>query len=355
MAKKPGSRRQTASRLTSSKKTPPLPFYPIRCKEIFERKLWGGNAIRDFLGKKCPARTGESWEIADVGAISSRIINGPYRGKTLKDVITLFPKEVLGDDVYIRHKRLPLIVKFLHAEDRLSLQVHPTDEFVRAYEGDGAGKMEAWYVVSTTPEARIIRGVLPGTTEAEFRESLANGRIDDCINKLRVKEGEVVFIPPGTVHSAYGGLLLVEVQQASTWTYRFTDWNRKDLNGKPRELSVEKAMRAMDLQSIGVSKLKPTRLSGFPYNRQLLLKCAKFTMEKISLAGGKKVKEPMDPTRFKVFTVLSGSGDFLYGDDPKRPLKESFSRGQTFLFPAMMGGFQIRTAGSTEIIVSYPS
>lgn len=337
------------------KKLPPAPLYPLHFQEIFRDKVWGGDGLKNALGKKCGARTGESWEIADVGKESSVVANGPLKGKKLSELLKTQAREIMGDDVYIRHKRFPLVIKFLFAKDRLSLQVHPTDDFARAYEAEGTGKMEAWYVIGATPESRIIRGVLPGTSEAEFRESLTNGKIEDCINKLRVKEGEVIFIPPGTVHSAYGDLLLLEVQQASDFTYRFTDWGRTEPNGRPRELQVERAIKAMDLQSIGVSKLKPTRLVGFAYNRDLLIKCEKFTMEKIDLPSGKRGKEPADLTRCKAFTVLAGRGRFLYGAVGKgRPKAEPFAKGQTFLLPAALGEYSIHADSNCEIIVTYP-
>lgn len=345
------------SKSSSKLKPPPSPLYPLRFQEIIKDKVWGGDGFNRLLGKKAGPRAGESWEIADIGNDSSVVANGPLKGRKLSDLLKTDARLILGEDVYIRHQRFPLILKFLYAKDRLSLQVHPTDEFARAFESEGTGKMEAWYVVSATPESRIIRGVLPGTSEAEFRESLSNGKIDDCINKLRVKDGEVIFIPPGTVHSAYGDLLLFEVQQASDYTYRFTDWGRTDLNGKPRDLHVERAIKAMDLQSIGVSKLKPTRLPGFPYKRQLLLKCEKFTIEKLDLPAGKKGKEPADPTRFKTFTVLAGKGKFLYygaSDKNHPPKTEPFAKGQTFLLPAHLGEYTVQADSTTEIIVCYP-
>lgn len=325
-------------------------LYPLRFKELFKEKPWGGEGLKKHLLKSCGPSTGESWEIADVGKESSVVANGPHEGKTLSWLLKEAAREVLGEDVYIRHQRFPLMVKFLWAEDRLSLQVHPTDEFARNYEADGhTGKMEAWYVVSATPDARVIRGVLPGTTESEFREFLSTGKIEECVNKLRVKEGDVIFIPPGTVHSAYGGVLLYELQQSSDLTYRFTDWGRA-ADPTRRKVDVERAIKAMDLQSIGVSKLKPTRLAGFAYRRKLLIKCEKFTMEMIELQGARRVKEKSDPQRFRTFTVLQGAGKFLYGASRKSSM--AFEKGQTFLFPAFLGEFDIQAAKACQIIVA---
>jgi mannose-6-phosphate isomerase len=242
------------------------------------------------------------------------------------------------------------LVKFLWVEDRLSLQVHPSDEFARAFEPEGSGKMEAWYVVHAETDARVMRGVLPGTTEAEFREFLSGDKIEECVNKLRVQSGDVIFIPPGTIHSAYGGILLFELQQASDITYRLSDWGRTDASGRTRKTEPERAMQAMDMQSIGVSKLKPTRLPGFPYRRSLLIRCEKFTMELLDLPAGKRAREKGDPQRFRALTVLQGGGAIHYGAELKK--SEPFRTGQTFLIPAFMGDYELRASRQTSVISS---
>ncbi len=247
------------------------PLYPIRFKEIYKSKIWGGGGLKKTMGKAgAPSDCGESWELSHRGKETSVIAAGPHKGLTLGDLIVRWPKQVLGDEHSMRFStRFPMLVKFLCAEDRLSLQVHPTDDFAQRYEIEPIGKMEAWYIVHAPKTARVIRGVLPGTTVAEFRQHLASGTVDQCLNIMEVKEGDVIFIPPGTIHSAFGGVVALEVQQNSDITYRLTDWGRK-VNGKPRLLDVDKAMGISDFYSMGVSKYKPARIPGFPYKRMLL-------------------------------------------------------------------------------------
>lgn len=326
------------------------PWYPLRCAEIIVDKPWGGDGLRKLLGKSVGDRAGECWEIVDLPGLTSKVANGPWSGQDLREVIRRHPREILGEDVWIRHTFLPLVIKFLWCEDRLSLQVHPGDEFARSIDAQKQGKMEAWYVVHATPDARIIRGVLPGTTPSEFRDLLQSGRVEDCLNRLRVKQSDVIFIPPGTIHCAYGGVLLYEVQQASDLTLRFTDWGRIDGAGPPRPIEWEKALRAMDIQSVGVSKLKPIPLAGFGYHRKLLIRCEKFSLDSIHLAAGTKAKVAADPNRFQLMTVLEGKGKFLTG--PKKERSEPFQRVQTFLMPAFLGEFEIRAERETEILVA---
>ncbi|MBI2898815.1 MAG: class I mannose-6-phosphate isomerase [Planctomycetes bacterium] len=325
------------------------PLYPLRMKEVFQKRPWGGDGLKKALGKKCPAKTGESWELSVRPGAESVVANGPLKGKKLGDLLKKWPRPLLGDEHHMRFsERFPLLVKFLTVHDRMSLQVHPSDEFAQRYEIEGVGKMEAWYVLSAPKGCRVIRGVLPGTTVAEFRAQLDKGSVEQCLNVMDVHPSDVIFIPPGTIHSAYGGVVVLEVQQNSDLTYRLTDWGRK-VNGKARELHVEKALNVTDFYSMGVSKYKPSRILGFSYKRQLLIKCEKFTMEAIQATRG-RIKEHSNPIRFSVYTVVSGKGRFVHSGGEK---SESFRRGETYFMPAHLGAFEIVTPGAAEIVVSY--
>ena len=329
----------------------PPPVYPLRFKEIYKDKIWGGPELGRVLGKKgAGRRTGESWEISHREQAVSMAVNGPYKGWTLDRLLENYRKEILGDEHAMRFTRYPLLVKFLACHERLSLQVHPTDEFAQRYETDGTGKTEAWYILSAPKESRVIRGVLPGTTIAEFKQHLQAGTIEQCLNVMDVKPGDIIFIPPGTIHSAYGGVVLLEVQQNSDTTYRLTDWGRMDFNKKPRRLDLERAMNITDFTSMGVSKYKASRIPGFPYRRKLLIKCEKFTMDSIEL-GRQRITEKGAAARSVVHTVISGRGKYLFGE--KKKSSQPFKKGETYLIPAKIGEYDIVSLGATEIVVSY--
>ncbi len=330
----------------------PFTVYPLRFKEIYKDKIWGGPELAKVIGKKgASRRCGESWEISQRDDKNTSVVaNGSLKGWPLDKVLEHHRKAVLGDEQSMRFRRFPLLVKFLAAHDRLSLQVHPTDDYAQRYEAEGVGKMEAWYVLHAPKEARIIRGVLPGTTVAEFKDHLKKGSVETCLNVMDVKPQDVVFIPPGTIHSAYGGVVLLEVQQNSDCTYRLTDWGRSDFNRKPRRLDVEKAMNVTDFYSMGVSKYKPARILGFPYRRKLLIKCEKFTMETIEL-GRQRVTEKPHPQRFVVHTVVAGKGKYLFGDRKRE--SQPWKKGESYLIPAKLGEYDIQSAAASEIVVSY--
>jgi mannose-6-phosphate isomerase len=326
------------------------PLYPLRFREIYKEKIWGGPELGKVMGKKgAGRRTGESWEIAHRDKAVSVVANGPFRGWGLDRLLESYRREVLGDEASMRFKRYPLLVKFMVAHERLSLQVHPSDDYAQRYEAEGVGKMEAWYVLSAPKTSRVIRGVLPGTTIAEFKQHLQTGTIEQCLNVMDIKEKDVIFIPPGTIHSAYGGAVFLEVQQNSDTTYRLTDWGRLDFNKKPRPLDVEKAMNVTDFYSMGVSKYKAARITGYPYRRKLLIKCEKFTMETIEL-GRQRISERPVP-RSVIHTVTSGKGKYCFGE--KKRESQPFKKGESYLIPAKIGEYDIASLGSTEIVVSY--
>jgi mannose-6-phosphate isomerase len=327
------------------------PLYPLRFKEIYKDKIWGGPELAKIMGKKgASKKTGESWEIAQREKSVSTVVNGPYKGWGLDQLLETYRKEILGDEHSMRFKRYPLLVKFLCCHDKLSLQVHPTDDYAQRYEAEGVGKMEAWYILHAPKDSRVIRGVLPGTTVAEFKQHLAAGTIEQCLNVMDVKEQDVIFIPPGTIHSAYGGVVFLEVQQNSDTTYRLSDWGRVGPDKKPRTLHIEKAMNVTDFYSMGVSKYKPARIPGYPYRRKLLIKCEKFTMETIEM-NRQSVNEKPHPQRFVVHTAVAGSGKYFFGEKKKESV--SWKKGDTHLIPAKLGEYEIQSNGASEIVVSY--
>lgn len=326
------------------------PLYPLRFKAIYKDKIWGGPELAKVGKKGTGRKCGESWEIAHRDKDTSVVANGPYKGWSLDKLLETYRKQILGDEHAMRFRRYPLLIKYMACHDRLSLQVHPTDDYAQRYEAEGVGKMEAWYVLHAPKEARVIRGVLPGTTIAEFKQHLQAGTVEQCLNVMDVKPQDVIFIPPGTLHSAYGGVVFLEVQQNSDTTYRLTDWGRVGADKKPRQLQVERAMNITDFYSMGVSKYKPARILGFPYKRKLLIKCEKFVLETIEL-GRQRITENSLGARSVVHTIITGKGKYAFGE--KKKSSQPFKKGETYLLPAKIGEYDVVSQGATEIAVSY--
>ncbi len=189
---------------------------------------------------------GESWEVSAVPSSPSIISNGEHAGKDLISVIDNNPIEILGKAVAEQYNgKLPLLAKFIDAQKDLSIQVHPNDEMAQREHGK-MGKSEMWYIIAAKPGSYLYAGFNKEITSDEYKQRIANNTITDVLAKHEVHTGDIFYLPAGRVHAIGAGILLAEVQQSSDVTYRIYDYNRKGLDGKPRELHTELAAQAID-------------------------------------------------------------------------------------------------------------
>ena len=222
---------------------------PLKMQPMFKERVWGGRRLADLLGKALPPdlRIGESWELADHPHGRSLVAEGPMAGKTLRWVLEQHGAAVLGRDEFQRGgaARFGILVKFIDASDRLSVQVHPDDAYAGAHHAGESGKTECWTVMHADPGAWLIYGLKPGVTRAGFASALKNGKVEELLAVRPVNAGDFIWVPAGTVHALGPGVVMAEVQQNSDVTYRVYDWNRKGLDGKPRELQVREALETI--------------------------------------------------------------------------------------------------------------
>lgn len=234
-------------------------LYPIRFRPVLKETLWGGTALRERFGRKAnpEARIGESWEICGMPGASSVVANGFLKGNTLEEISEIYMDELLGEYVYGKYgTEFPLLVKFIDASDRLSIQVHPDDRL--ASERHHAwGKTEMWYVIDAEPGAVIYTGFRKKTTREEYLEYLSAKKVAELVNATPVKPGDVFFIPAGMVHAIGAGVMLAEIQQTSDVTYRIYDWDRVDASGRPREMHTSLALDAINFSLDNNNLIKP--------------------------------------------------------------------------------------------------
>lgn len=237
--------------------TGPLLFNPV-----LKRIRWGGRRLGTLLGKPLGPHDdyAESWEIADMGPVQSTVATGPLRGTTLADLIAQQAPALLGvpaADSAAVAAQFPLLVKFLDASDRLSLQVHPDDAQAQRAGVGPRGKTEAWIVLDALPNATLFAGLQPGVTRQQLAAAVLSGQVEPLLHRVAVQPGDCLFIPAGTVHALGEGVLLAEVQQSSDTTYRLYDWNRVDATGQPRELHVEAGLACVDFERGPVTPVTP--------------------------------------------------------------------------------------------------
>ncbi|MCY4070422.1 MAG: class I mannose-6-phosphate isomerase [Chloroflexi bacterium] len=219
-------------------------LYPLKLEPRYHVKVWGGSRLKTHLNKPLPSNEpyGESWELHD----TSTVANGPLSGKTLRELTTAYGAALIGagND---RQDGFPLLAKFIDADQWLSIQVHPNDEQALELEGEPRGKTEAWIVVHAEEGARLVIGAQPGVSRQDMAGAIRENRLENYMRYAGVREGDVLFIPANTVHALGPGLLIYEIQQSSDTTYRLYDWGRAGLDGKPRQLHIDKGLRVANL------------------------------------------------------------------------------------------------------------
>lgn len=219
--------------------------YPIKFEPILKEKIWGGTRLKELLNKKTTnEKIGESWEISGVKGSLSKVKNGEYVGFSIVDLLKLYKESFVGKDIYEKFgNEFPLLIKFLDANSNLSVQVHPDDKMAQL-EHNSYGKTEMWYILDHDKDAEIIVGLKDQVKRENVLSSISKSNVYDIFNTQKVSKGEAYFIPAGQVHAIGAGVLAAEIQQTSDITYRVYDWDRKDARGIPRELHINKAIKA---------------------------------------------------------------------------------------------------------------
>jgi mannose-6-phosphate isomerase len=306
--------------------------------------VWGGRRLGEALAKPLPTAEpyGESWEISDHSSHRSMAVEGPPAGRTLRDLMERDAAALLGEkgDAAV----FPWLVKFLDAQDWLSVQVHPDDDSVRTlWPGEG-GKTEAWFVLDAAPTARVFAGLLPGVDESRLRYALRDGAAADCLHSFRPRPGDCLFLPAGTVHAVGGGVLMAEVQQTSDATFRLFDWNRRDAQGRSRTLHIEEALASIDWNA---GPVRPVHAEGYPHGpgavRQRLVSCRYFTLDYVRdtrpfALGGDSMQ---------VLIVAHGRGA-LHGSSGRCDLKT----GDSLLVPADAGPLECHPDEALGLLIA---
>jgi mannose-6-phosphate isomerase len=223
-------------------------LYPLKFKPIFHKKIWGGNRLKSLLNKDFGdlPNCGESWELSSVEGKISEVSNGFLAENNLQELIEIYMGELVGDKVYKKFGiEFPLLIKFIDANDDLSIQVHPDDELSKKRH-NAYGKTEMWYVVNAEDGALINSGFNQPVTREKYLEYLENGKLTELLCYEKTESGDVFFIPAGRVHAIGKGALVAEIQQTSDVTYRIYDYDRTDIEGKKRELHTDLALDAID-------------------------------------------------------------------------------------------------------------
>lgn len=321
-------------------------MYPLKFKKTLVKKVWGGRKFNTILNMELPdeALYGESWEVSSHKGGLSYIENGKYAGKALIDIVEENKEEILGKEIVERFKgAFPLLIKYLDINDRLSVQVHPSDEYALRVEGE-FGKSECWYVMEASEDATLILGVKEEVTKEIFKEKVEKKDFTDLFNTVKVKKGDFINLLPGVVHATLeGSILICEVQQNSDTTYRIYDFDRL-VDGKLRDLHIDKALDVIDFEGdiqITTSESRQ-KISLVGAVKEELVRGNYFNVDKYLIEG-----EFEDETNknFKILSILDGEGEIICNNNTY-PIK----KGDTYFIPA---GLKTILKGKVEILKSY--
>jgi Phosphomannose isomerase len=252
-------------------------------------------------------------------------------------------KDIWGSNAQ-HFESFPILIKFIDAKQALSIQVHPDDAYALRVEHE-YGKNEMWYIVDCEPGSFLYYGVNQNLTKEEFREHIENNTILDVLQKVEVKKGDCFFIKAGTIHAIGAGCLICEIQQNSNSTYRVYDFGRVGVDGKPRELHIDKA--------VDVSMLTPSNKNGEAegkeeihehYTSTLLAKSEYFTT--VAYIVNKELSIFVDDTSFHAYIILSGEGVMKSSHQEVK-----FKKGDSLFVPAGFGTFEI--IGDCNIIETF--
>lgn len=296
-----------------------MKFYPFLLGYSVRDYIWGGTKlIEDWNKKTTSDKIAESWELSVHPKSQSYILNGKLKG-CLNDIIEQYP-EILGEKG-MEQITFPVLVKLINAAKPLSVQVHPDDEYALVNEGQ-MGKCEMWYVCEAEQNGEIYLGLNQDLTKDEIASSIENNTIEKYLNKIKVNKGEFYLVPTGVLHAIRAGVTLLEIQQNSDVTYRVYDYDRKDDNGKKRELHIDKALNVIDTRKFDLPAqiFNYTEVNG--YKVRELVDCKYFKTKEYVISDELQL---YNKDSFVAFTVIEGEG--FVG-------KYNIGKGNTVLIPA---------------------
>ncbi len=328
------------------------PLCPARIEPTFVPRIWGVKSLAPLFPEKQGLREpiGEVWLTGN----DSRFATGPFAGRSLAEAWRAMPAEWAGTGSNTREP-FPILAKFLFPGEKLSVQVHPDDDYARKHESaaGGVGKTEVWYIVSAEPGASVYVGLRHGVTRENFRRAISEGTVEDCLSRIHVAAGDAVFVPAGTAHTIGPGMVICEVQENSDLTYRLYDYGRRYVDGSTRPLHVEKALEVINFGEQRGGKLRPGSARAHGASIEHFVACHYFALEEWGIAT--PVSLTAERAHFELWITLAGSGKISWGSTAAGDASAAdFGPGQVWLIPAALDHWKIDPQTPVRILHVYP-
>jgi mannose-6-phosphate isomerase len=327
-------------------------LYPLTFTPALRDYIWGGRNLEKLYGRRLPpGPTAESWEISGHPNASTMVDAGPLRGQSLPDVLATLGTDLVGTRAgwALERGKFPLLIKLLDAEKRLSVQVHPPDDYALVHANGELGKTEMWYILHVRPGAQLILGLRPGVTRQAFRQAIADNTVESCLHYLSVKAGDAVFLPTGTVHAMLEGIVAAEVQQNSDTTYRVYDWGRTGADGRPRPLHINHAMEVINFQQVEPGPYQPIEVAIEPgVTRHEISRSEYFIVERVTLTPGARFSGRTYGQTLEIWGTVEGESELTWAGQPVSLPKIRFC-----LVPARLGDFAVRAIRAAAMLRVY--
>ena len=323
-------------------------LYPLLFEPVLKDYIWGGRNLETILGRTLPpGKIAESWEIAAHKDGTTVVANGRFAGMPLTELHQMLGLDLIGHHNQWAQERnkFPLLIKLLDAQQPLSVQVHPDDAYALAHEGNELGKTEMWVVLKASEEAAVILGVSPQTTPATFRQALEAGKLEPHLHHIKVKAGDVVCVPAGSLHAILGGLLIAEIQQNSNTTYRVYDWNRQNADGQTRPLHVDKALDVINFDQVAPGLCQPTLISeAAGVRRYQLCHNRYFTTERVEIRPDGQFTGECNGRSLEIWGVIEGQAAIN---------DLTLSAVRFTLLPAALGSYTVTAKTAVTLLRTY--
>ena len=311
---------------------------PLFLKPLFMYRIWGGTSLRDKFNYEIPSEnTGECWAISSHENGDCEIINGKFQGMTLSNLWSN-NKELFGN---MPGDKFPLLTKILDANDNLSVQVHPDNEYAKKNENGELGKTECWYILDCDDDAEMIFGHNAKSKE-ELEYMISNNKWSDLLKRVKVNKGDFFYVPSGTIHALCKGTLVLETQQNSDTTYRVYDYDRVDSNGNKRELHVDKSIAVTTVPHIE-NKSNYNILENDNFKLTTFVSNEFFSVHKLDVFT--EYSSTQDKP-FELYSVIDGSGKLVSNSN-----EYSLNKGDNFILPNNFGEFKL--IGNLQLIISH--
>ncbi|MEH6840649.1 mannose-6-phosphate isomerase, class I [Priestia megaterium] len=313
---------------------------PIYLTPLFQKRIWGGVELKKKYGYNIPySQTGECWAISAHQNGQSIVRYGELAGKSLGELWEECP-DLFG---HFESDRFPLLTKILDANDDLSVQVHPNNEYASEFENGELGKTECWYIIDCDANADIIFGHHAKSKE-EFIHLIEEGNWESLLQRVKIKPGDFFYVPSGTIHALCKGTLVLETQQSSDTTYRVYDYNRPGQDGQLRELHLNKAIEVTTVPHAAVN-IEPAIAKTSGGSITTFVEEDYFTVYKWDIKSSLSLTQE---AHFTLASVISGEGKIISEGE-----EFLISLGDHFIIPNQMQSFTI--TGNVQLIASHPN